>query len=390
MPAGAAYASPGLTSYDLTAGVKVNIDELIYLLSPTDLPMTLGVDADGTMVVKTAPVDQKAFSWQDEDLLIPRTTIAATATTGDTVLTIATGERARFATGDIVRIIKAGAAAELLYITGYGSTAETLTVTRGFQSTTATNYATSAIILGVGAALAEGSDPSATRARDRTLRTNYTEIFGPYKVAMSRTDRKVSRYGVPDEWAHQVAARTRECMIHIEQALLYGVSFDDTTNKKRGTGGLTHYLTGSSLNSTVTQLTVTNIASAQQAAYNAGDVPLVLIANPNSLGDLNDTTNTSVVRQTEVDSRRGRARVEVIDTEFGTTTILRNRWCHPHTAFLVKPDGIIRRIFDPLMYEPLAKTGDADNAQIVCEEGFEIKGYQHMYAFNNLTAYTAA
>lgn len=388
MPAGAAYASPGLTSYDLTAGVKVNIDELIYLLSPTDLPMTLGVDADGTMVVRTAPVDQKAFSWQDEDLLVPRTTIAV-ATTGDTFITVATGERARFATGDMIRFMKAAAAVELAYVTGYGSTAETLTVTRGFQSTTATNYASGTIILGVGTALPEGSDPSATRARDRTLRTNYTEIFGPYKVAMSRTDRKVSRYGVPDEWAHQVAARTRETMIHIEQALLFGVSFDDTSNKKRGTGGLAHYITGGSLNATATQLTVANIATAQQTAYNAGDVPMVLIANPNSLGDLNDTANTSVVRQTEVDSRRGRARVEMIDTEFGTTTILRNRWCHPSWAFLVKPDALIRRILDPLQYEVLAKTGDADNAQIVAEEGFEIKGYQHLAAFNNLT-YTAA
>lgn len=390
MVAAAAYATPGLTTYDLTAGVKVNIDELIYLLSPTDLPMTLGVDADGTMVVKTAPVDQKAFSWQDEELLVPRTTLNGAATTGDTFITIATGERARFATGDMVRIIKAGVTApELLYVTGYGSTAETLTVTRGFQSTTATNYASGAIVLGVGAGLAEGSDPSATRARDRVLRTNYTEIFGPYKVAMSRSDRQVSRYGVPDEWAHQVAARSREAMIHVEQAILYGVSFDDTTNKKRGTGGLTHYITGSSVDSTSTQLTVAKIATAQQAAYNLGDVPLVLVANPNSLGDLNDTTNTSVVRQTEVDSRRGRARVMYIDTEFGTTTILRNRWCHPFTAFLVKPDGIIRRVMQPLMYEPLAKTGDADNAQIVAEEGFEIKGFQHMAAFNNLT-YTAA
>lgn len=390
MPAGAAYASPGVTALDLTVGVKVNIDELIYLLSPTDLPMTLGVDADGTMVVKTQPVDQIQFSWLDEDLLTPRTTLNGAATTGDTFITIATGERARFATGDLVRVIKAGVASpELMQVASYGSTAETLVVTRGFQGTTATNYATGAIVMGVGTALAEGSNPENTRARDRTLRTNYTEIFGPYRVSMSRTARGVARYGVPDEWAKQVFNRTRELMIGIEQALLGGIAFNDTANKKRGTGGLDNFITGTNLNSTATQITVTNISSAQQVCYNLGDVPLVLVANPNSLGDLNDTTNTSVLRQTEVDSRRGRARVEVIDTEFGTTTILRNRWCHPFHAYLVKPDGIIRRQFDPLRYEALAKTGDADNAQIVCEEGFEIKGFQHMFRWNNLT-YTAA
>ena len=45
-------AAGAVTSYELTAGIRLNIDEMIYLISPTDLPMTLGVDSDGTMVVR--------------------------------------------------------------------------------------------------------------------------------------------------------------------------------------------------------------------------------------------------------------------------------------------------------------------------------------------------
>lgn len=375
------------TSYTHTAGVKVSMDEMIYLISPTDLPMTLGVDSEGAMVVGQSPVDQTTFKWMDEEILTPRVKLAAAATTGDTTLTVTTNEAYRFATGDIVRAMKAGSS-EVLYIAGLPS-ASTLTVTRAFGGSTATNFASGDLLMGIGAALAEGSDPENFRSRDRDVRTNYTEIFGPYKISMSRTAQKVPRYGVSDEWAHQLFHRTREAMIRVEQAILYGIANDDTGAKKRATGGLLHFST-SNVDSTSTTLTVSAIVAQQQACYNKGGVPTVLIANPNSLTDLNEVGNTSIIRTTNVDSRRGRARVELIDTEFATTTLFRNRWCHSYTAFLVTPGGITRRIFDPLQYQPLAKTGDADSAQMVAEEGFQVKGVAHMATFTNLSTYTVA
>lgn len=381
-------AAGTVTSYALTTGVKINMDELIYLVSPTDLPLTLGVDSDGSMIVRTQPVDEIQFYWMDEELLTPRVALAVNAVTADTTFTVASGEALRFSTGDLARVKRAGGATnEVIRITGVSNA--TITATRGFNSTTATTFATGDYIIGIGTGLAEGSDPENFRSRDRDSRSNYTQIFGPFKISMSRTEQKIAKYGVADEWSKQLWNRSREYWMRIEQALLYGTSYNDSSSKIRATGGLTHYIT-TNVDSTSTQLTVANIVARQQAAYNLGDVPLVLIANPNSLGDLNDVGNTSVVRVTEQDSRRGRARVEYIDTEFGSTVLVRDRWCFPLDAFLVKPDGIIRRVLDPMMYEALAKTGDADNAQIVGEEGFEIKGQQHMARFSNLTAYSAA
>lgn len=376
------------TAYELTAGVKVNMDELIYMYSPMDLPMTLGIDAQGTMVVSKRPVDQKAFSWQDEEMLTPRAALAALATTGTTGLTVATGEALRFATGDTARIMKQDGTNEVVLISGVSNA--TVTVTRAYRSlTTATNLATGDVIIGIGTGLAEGSDPSTFRFRDRDTRTNYTQIFGPYKISMSGTEQVLSKYGVPDEWAHQVYLRNRELMIRIEQTLLYGIKDDDTSGKIRLTGGLLYFCT-TNVDSTSTQLTISAIAAQQQECYNLGDVPLHLIVRPNGLDDINDTENTSRLRVVETDSRRGRQRVEVLDTEFGSTVIHRNRWCYSQNAFLVKPDAIIRRPLRPIVYEQLAKTGDADHAMIVGEEGFEIKGEQHMAVFTKLTDYTAA
>lgn len=382
-------STAGVTSYDLTAGLKLNFDEMIYLISPTDLPMTLGVDADGSMVVRTQPVDQTIFYWQDEEMLVPRVALAASATAAQTALTVTTNEALRFATGDLVRAVNS-TGTEVMKVTAVSGS--TVTVGRAYAGTTGIALVTGDILVGIGTVLAEGSDPENFRARDRDTRSNYTEIFGPYQIKMSRTERKISKYGVADEWAKQTYNRTRELMIRIEQALLYGAKDNQTTGGdagKRATGGLLNFLTAN-VDSTSTQLTVSAITALQQKCYNSGDVPLVLVSNPASLADINDIENTSRLRVVETDSRRGRARVQVLDTEFGSTVIQRNRWCHPYHAFLIKPEGVIRRILDPLQYEPLAKTGDSDKAQIVAEEGFEIKGYQHMAVLNKLTAYTAS
>lgn len=324
----------------------------------------------------------------DEEILTPRVAVANTGFATSTTLTVTAGESRRFGTGDLARFIKSGQTSEIVRVTGITGN-DTITVTRGYGTTANTSaFITGDMLIGIGTALAEGSDPEAFRSRDRDSRSNYTEIFGPYKISMSRTEQLVSKYGVNSEWAKQLFNRMRELHIHREQAFLYGTRYDDTSNKWRSTGGLQHFIT-SNVNSTSTELTVSAISTLQQTCYNLGDVPMLLMCNPASLSNLNDLTDTGRVRVTETDSRRGRQRVEVIDTEFGTTTILRNRWVHPYHAFLIKPEACIRRVMTPVTYEVLAKTGDADNAMLVGEEGYEIKGQQHMARFNALS-YTAA
>jgi hypothetical protein len=68
--------------------------------------------------------------------------------------------------------------------------------------------------------------------------------------------------------------------------------------------------------------------------------------------------------------------------------MVRNRWCHTETAFVVQKDGIQRRIIQPLIVEALAKTGDSDSVMLLCEEGLQVKGESHMAKFTGLTSYT--
>ena len=381
-----------VTSYDLAVGVKINMDELIYMISPTDSPFINGIGTDGRQLLGSSGVDQQEFKWMDEELLIPRATVTDTgaAGAGATDVTVSAADSYKFQVDDLITIGEADAAvnAAVKRVTHVNNTAGVLTLADWANSADwpATTAAHADTVICVGTALVEGSDPGEARSADRTIRTNCTQIFGPTPIHMSRTEQQVSRYGVSDEFAKQVYGRSVENVITREQAFLYGQYNNDTSNKRRSTGGLNYHITSNT--DTTTTLTVAALEALQQKCYNAGGMPDLLIANPASFATLNAVSDSGRVRTVIDDPRRGRVPVASVFTEFGETQMLRNRWCHAETAFLVAKDGISRRVMQPLVVEALAKTGDSDKVQIVCEEGLQVKGEQHMGKFTTLTGYS--
>ena len=121
-----------------------------------------------------------------------------------------------------------------------------------------------------------------------------------------------------------------------------------------------------------------------QAAWLAGGVPEVLMANPVALAGLNDSMDADRVRVDFDDPRRGRETVTTVITEFGDITVSRNRWMKTTDCFGFTREGVTRRVLDPLLYENLAKTGDSTKGQIVCEEGLQVKGERHMFRMTAL------
>ena len=381
-------AAAGLaTTYDLTVGTKVNMDEAIFTLSPIDLPLLGGVGSDGYPVLGSMPVDQIQFSWMNEDLLTPRALAAAVAITAATQVTLAAGDRYRFSTGDVIRVAIDGVISnELMRVTGYHATVTDLTVTRGYLGTTAAQIPIGGLLMGLGTALPEGSDPENFRHRDRTTANNYTQIFGPTKIAMSGTEQVIPRYGVPNEWERQLRNRMAESAIAREMAYIYGVASNDSATRIRTTAGMMALI--STNNDVVsTQLTVSSIQANQALCYGFGGIPNVLAANPAALGDLNDLLNTSVIRTTREDAVRGRQPVIEVHTEYGVMTILRHRWIWKEHAVAWRVGQAVRRVLRPMQFERLAKTGDSDAAQFLCEEGLEFKGQQQAFKMTGLLSY---
>lgn len=365
---------PSVYSYQLTVETPINIDELIYVLSPMDLPLVHGVNSDGMPILPNIPVDQTSFSWLEEEVPLPRTTLVSTINNVVTTITLATGEAVKFSVGDGIRIDD-----EVMIVTAVDTSTEVITITRGSAAetnTTAASHTAGAEIVGLGTILIEGAIGSANfQGRDKY--SNYCQIWSK-KIQMSRTEQAIRKYGVPSELARQTKNAMQHAGVGIEQAALYGVKHQHATNFRRQTGGLASFLT-TNVDSTTEWLTVDTIEDRQQVAYDLGGAFDYLMARPAAFGALNNTTGSERVQTVSIDdARRGRKRASTIMTEFGELTLVRNRWCRPTDAFGLSRENFVKRTFQPMVVEKLAKTDDTDSWMFVTEAGFEIKGQDHM------------
>lgn len=373
-------AIPGKTStYDLTVGVVVDIEDQIQLLSPFDTPLTGGNTAAGLSVLSTGTCFEKKVEWLEEDLLLPKSLIGVATTTGDAWIVVTTGDRMKFSTGDVLIVN-----AERMRVTGWGSTADSLTVTRGFNSSTAGTATVGLTVLSLGSTLAEGADPELSRAIDRVNVFNMTQIFGPTKVSITGTEDVVRKYGTgTGEFQHQTANRVKEQWIQLEQAILYGQRIEDGSNFWRQMGGFIYYITTNNDTSTTT-MTETALLTQLQTCFDLGGNPNIFTVGSKSKRIMSGfNTNLTLEADRTADSR-GYV-VNYFDSDFGRVTLVLNRWVRVADGFGFNRDQAELDTLRPMQIQMLAKTGDSMNAQILMEKSMRFRRQKHAFRFSVLT-----
>ncbi len=373
-------AIPGtFQTYDLATGIKLDVEDVIWLISPFDVPLQGGMGADGRTALSVDTAFEKKVEWLDEVLLTPKTTLAASvATTTQTTIQVAAGTGINFQTGDVLQID-----GEQVQVTGYGTTADYLVISRGFNGTTAVAYTTGDTVIGIGSALAEGSAPPAARAVDRVDRYNYTQIFGPVAVQVSGSEQVVQKYGlVGTEFDHQVANRIKELSIQVEQALINGIPSAGSGTVGRTMGGFANYIS-TNVDSTTTTLSDSAILTQMQACFDAGGNPDRFILGSKQKRTVSglDNGNIRYQQQTNV---RGQV-VEFYDTDYGRVSVILDRWCLTNQAFLISREQATIMSLRPMVFEMLAKTGDSVQGQVVAEKSLRFRRQTHSARFSALT-----
>lgn len=365
------------TTYSLTVGVKLDIEDMIYLVSPYDTPLLGGYGADGRSALSQDTCFEKMVQWLDETLLTPRSVNASTTLSTDTTIYLETGTGVNFQTGDLLVM-----GSEYILVNGPGTTADTILVTRAFSGTAA-QYSPETPVVGVGQAMAEGGDAGSAVMIDRQNRYNMTQIFGPRVVQVSGSENAVQKYGLTGtEFDHQVANRVKEIAIMLEQAILYGTRTENSSTGIRTMGGITNFVT-TNVDNTTTLITETALLNQLQACYDAGGFPDRLVTGSKQKRNLS-AINEGQIRYVQDTNVRGQ-KVERYESDFGSISLVLDRWCRTSDLFIFGRDQATVKTLRPLQFEPLAKTGDSTKGQILAEKTFEFRTQSHAALFNALT-----
>lgn len=235
------------TGNTVAGRVVVNVAKKIDVLEPDSAPLTQLTKK----MMKTA-VDSAEFKWMDEEALTKSDAINYSTgyTAGDTSIVVDTGTR--FRAGDVVKDIASG---EQMLVTAV--TTNTLTVRRGWGTTSAGNLTDNAVLLIVGNANAEGASKRGIKIQDQTMRTSYTQIYRtPFGI--TRTADKTRMYGGGD-LKHQRMTQLIEHQKDMERSFWFGEPKEDTTNDdhyRRATGGADYWFStnGKDASGALTQL----------------------------------------------------------------------------------------------------------------------------------------
>lgn len=334
-----ALASTGLfAAFDVTDGAQVRdispvlADAIFY-----DLHFLGAVNVDfGGAVTDTT-------HYWNEDLLNADTgTLAASASSGGTSISLTTGHGARFHVGDLVYDNSALNITEVSQITAIST--DTLTVTRAYNGTTGASISSGSTLAAIRSEQ-EGSDIGADKSLSPRVRTNFTQIFSTYDIQVtgSQLARKMATTQMQDFLARQLANRAVELKINMTRAFLY-------SEKSSSAGSDTVYRTMAGIRSQINAASgVTNSASAALSytnlnTYNKTSVDLGVFSDLLVIGTDLVTSVTGYDsgnrRMLESDKAAGYTVQEVQLNQGNAVRVVVDGRMRPGDAFLLSSDRI--------------------------------------------------
>lgn len=247
----------------------------------------------------------------------------------------------------------------------------------------------------------QGDDTTASTADPTVRLKNFTQII-KRGVNVTATARVVRTYGRADEFNYQLKKRMAELGRDLEASLTQNnaatagsassaplmasaESWLGTNKTSVGTGtaqttpgaGASGYPASGPTDSTVTgTLTEAAMKAVLKACYDGGGEPSLAMCGTGTKQKISTSFSGIATRFRDV-PKGGRAEItgaaDLYVSDFGELKIVPNRFQRDVTLLLIDPDYWGLASLRPFAMERLAKTGDADKAQIVGEYTLECR-----------------
>lgn len=232
----------------------------------------------------------------------------------------------------------------------------------------------------------DGDDTTFAAVTQPSRVGNYTQI-SKKSVIIGGTSDVVNKAGRKQELAYQIDKQTKELMRDREFALLNNTTHSSSATRQTagvqgwletncsvgatGTVGVraTNTAPGAGTNRT---FTLALVKTQIQNCYTQGGEPSVLMLTPaHKVTFSSETFNSTRFTKAETSVMNGA--VDVFINDFGELKVIPSRILayggSNAVALLLDPSQFALSELRPVKYEPLAKTGDAEKAQVITEYG---------------------
>lgn len=363
-----------VTIYDNTVPDKRMVTNRIMMMDPLD---TVAYSYLGTDMGKFNFTNRENFKyeWLNDTLPSRSSTLgAAIAATDTATCSITTADYVKVQPGDVWRI-----GTEDIWVSAMSTT--TLTITRGFNGTTAAAHDNASVMTRISRARIDGDDADDSPTTEVASAYNYTQIF-QRTVNLSRSKLKVAEYGISNMEDYDIDKKMKELMIDLSLLPYYGGRSAGTENSvARSAGGFGQFITGNVTYATTTAATGGTAEALDRDSHI--DANLALIHADGGSPNLALTTSWAQRKinkmyegfiSTERSEQMGGNLIKRLQNPIDGKTIdvVVDRRCPSGQLWFLDTQYIAFYPFDEFFYERMAKTGDSVKGQVVGEYGFVV------------------
>ena len=350
-------------SYIQTVPDKIMCSDRILMIEPLKIKTYLRL---GTDIGKFSFVDadNHTYRWLEDTYAPVSDTVSSGLASDSSETTFTPTTIAVYQPGDVLLI-----GSEQLWVSAVGTT---LTVTRGWGSTTAATHANASPISVVSRARVEGDDADDSPTTEVSSNYNYTQILQK-TVKVSRTKQKLNMYGISDLMDREIDKGMDELMMFLNKLPYYGKRYVGTSTAGRYAGGLRTFITDNLTDCSSAALTRKNIDDTLQNIWDDGGDPNLIICGGWAQRKINDFYEGFVTTD-RLEDVGGIKIQRLLHPITGVELeIMTDRDCPTDELWILSTDHIAYYPFDDFFYEELAKDGDYDKGEIVGEYGFVVR-----------------
>jgi hypothetical protein len=234
----------------------------------------------------------------------------------------------------------------------------------------------------------EGDD-AVIKAASAKVRLNNRTAISEKTAGVTGTQQTVDKVGMQHAMAEEVGynlaeiKRDIEYMLHLNQAKVAG---DDTTARKSAgfptwfavagnisTSGTAATGDGSDTQTQGTQRAFTEplLQAVSQLCFTSGGKPTMLDVSPFNKRAVSAFSG-NVTRHVTASEQKLINSIDVYEDDFCKLKVVPNRFALTRNALLIDPEHAKLSYLRPFGTSPLAKTGDAERKQVLCEWTLEV------------------